>query len=101
MTLHPRRKIELMLDAPLVPRIERLLIASGLDHYTLLPMLGGRGHSGSWREDDISGLSKVMLLSLGPADAADRFVEALRPLLGSHHMILIISDVDVVRSERF
>ena len=28
-------------------------------------------------------------------------VAALEPVLGSHHMILIVSDVDVVRSERF
>jgi hypothetical protein len=97
-----RRRIEVLADEPLVPAIVRLAADVGISHHTLLPTLGGAGAHGRWRDDQLSGAtSKVMLLFITSADHAAAFIDRLAPLLESHHLLLMSSDVDVVRGAKF
>ena len=97
-----RRRVEVLADEPLIPAIERIAASAGIDHYTLLPTLGGMGHSGRWRDDQVSGATaKVMLLAITSQDHAAAFIDRLAPLLESHHLLLMSSDVEVVRGRKF
>jgi hypothetical protein len=97
-----RRRIEVLADEPLIPAIVKLAADAGIAHYTLLPTLGGVGHGGRWRDDQLSGAtSKVMLLAVAGAQTADRFTDLLEPLLEPRGLILLISSVNVVRGARF
>lgn len=97
-----RRRIEVLADEPLIPAILRIANDVGIIHYTLLPTLGGAGAHGRWRDDQLSGATaKVMLLAITGADHAAAFVDRLAPLLESHHLMLLLSDVDVVRGPKF
>lgn len=98
----PRRRIEILADAPVMPAVIETAARAGIDHYTLLPLLAGRGHSGAWSDDQLTGaLAKQMLLIVCGAERADAFVVALQPLLDSHGLMLVLSNVDVVRGERY
>lgn len=97
-----RRRIEVLADEPLIPAIERIAGSAGIEHYTLLPTLGGMGHSGRWRDDQVSGATaKVMFMAVTTADGADRLTDLLAPLLATHHMMLLVSNVEVIRPARF
>ena len=100
-TIH-RRRLEVLADEPLIPAIVRLAADAGITHYTLLPTLGGAGAHGRWRDDQLSGATaKVMLLLITSAEHAQAFIDRLAPLLESHHMMLLCSDVEVVRGAKF
>jgi hypothetical protein len=100
-TIH-RRRIEVLADEPLIPAIVRIAAEAGIVHYTLLPTVGGAGAHGRWRDDQLSGATaKVMLLAITSAEHADAFIDRMAPLLESHHLLLLSSDVQVVRGTRF
>lgn len=100
-TIH-RRRIEVLADEPLIAVIVRIAAEAGISHYTLLPTLGGAGAHGRWRDDQLSGATaKVMFLAITGGDHAEAFIDRLAPLLESHHLMLMSSDVEVVRAGKF
>lgn len=97
-----RRKIEILVDAPLVRRIVAAAEAAGVTGYTLLPTLGGAGQGGRWSDDQVTGAeAKVMFVTVTNDAKAAALTDALAPLLDSHGLILVASTVDVVRAARF
>lgn len=97
-----RRRIEVLADAPLVPAIVKLAAQAGITHYTLLPVMGGAGGHGRWHDDQLSGATaKTMLLLITSEEHAEAFIDLLAPVLESHHLMLLSSQVDVVRGGKF
>lgn len=97
-----RRRIEVLVDAPLVQRIADAAGDVGITGYTLLPTLGGSGHRGRWSDDQVTGAeAKVMLIAVTSEEKAAAFTDALAPLLDSHGLLLMTSVVDVVRGGKF
>lgn len=97
-----RRKLEILVDAPLVRRITAAAEAAGVSGYTLLPAAGGAGRGGRWSDDQLTGAeAKLMFMTITTADKAVALIDALAPLLDSHGLLLIASEVEVVRGARF
>lgn len=97
-----RRRIEVLVDAPLARRVVDAARASGLKGWTLLPTLAGEGTGGAWSDDQLSGAqSKQLFLSVANEQTAQAFVDRIAPLLDSHGMLLLLSDVEVVRPGKF
>lgn len=96
------KRVEVLTDAPLIRWLVEAAEASGVTGYTVLPTLGGKGHGGTWREDQLTGAAtKVMFVSIATAEKANALVDALAPLLDQYGILLTISDVEVVRGDRF
>lgn len=97
-----RRRIEVLVDRPLVPLIVDAANTAGIAGYSLLPVMGGAGKSGTWSDDEISGAqAKLIFLAVASQDKTERLVELLSPLLDSHGLILFIGMVEVVRGARY
>lgn len=97
-----RKRIEIVTDAPLVPRVVAACHAAGISGYTVMPALSGHGRSGDWSEDRLSGAqSKVIVLAIASAERADALLDALGPVLDSHKLLVMVGDVAVIRGERF
>ena len=97
-----RKRIEILADAPLVPRIAAACVAAGISGHTVMPALAGRGRAGSWSEDRLSGAqSKVVVLAIASSERADALLDALAPVLDSHGLLVMVGDVAVIRGERF
>jgi len=97
-----RRRIEVLVDRPLVPLIVDAANSAGIAGYSLLPIMGGAGLGGRWSDDEISGAqAKLIFLAVASQDKTDRLVELLSPLLDSHGLILFIGTVEVVRGTRY
>lgn len=97
-----RKRVEILLDAPLAPRLIQAAADVGIAGYTLIPVQSGAGRSGTWRDDRVTGAeTKIIFLTIASEEKAAKFVDLLAPHLGDYGMLLTLSDVQVVRGERF
>lgn len=97
-----RKRVEILIDTPLAPRLISAAADAGIAGYTLIPVQSGAGRGGTWRDDSFgSAQSKTIFLTIASAEKAGRFVDALAPHLESYGMLLTMADVEVVRGERF
>jgi hypothetical protein len=97
-----RRRVEILIDTPLAPRLIQAAADAGIAGYTLIPVQSGAGRGGAWRDDSVSGAqAKTIFLTIASADKAARFVDMLAPNLEDYGMLLTMSDVEVVRGDRF
>ena len=97
-----RKRVEILVDQPLVPRILQAAEASGIRGHTLLPTLAGAGASGAWSDYQLTGaMSEVLFGAVATAEKAEALIERVAPLLDSYGLVLIASDVAVVRGGKF
>jgi nitrogen regulatory protein PII len=97
-----RKRIEVLVGQPLVQRVIDAALDIGVKGYTVMPILSGAGAHGAWSDDQVSGaLSKVMFATVTHEDRAKQLIAMLEPLLESHGIIVLVSDVQVIRGAKF
>ena len=97
-----RKRIEILVDTPLAPRIIAQVKAVDISGWSLIHVDSGGGRAGTWQHDDVTAAAaKTIVLVVASQTKADALVEALAPLLDSYRLLLTIGDVQVVRGERF
>ncbi len=103
MEMHSKKRIEILLEAPAQKRLTDLLDRLDVTGYTVLPVIGGRGHHGVWSRDGLPSAAGAMV-SVAIIVAEEKLAEVLEPvfeLVRRHIGIVTISDVMVIRGERF
>jgi PII-like signaling protein len=101
-TTTQRRRIEVLVDAPLLRLVVDAAQAAGVSGYTVLPTLSGSGRHGSWSDDQLTGAqAKLLFLAVASDDKAQRLLDQLAPLLESHGLVVLSSPVEVIRADRF
>lgn len=99
---YPAKRIEIILDEPLLPRVLAALRAAGVTGHSAMRLMSGHGEGGSWTEERVtSAESKLMVIAVASAAHADDALTALAPLLDSYGMLLTIADVAVARPGKF
>lgn len=103
MDLHPKKRIEIVLEAPALHRLTAALDQAGVTGYTITPVLAGRGEGGSWSREGLVGNAgqMVMVLCITDPAKADAVLERVMALLARQIGIVSVGDVMVVRPERF
>jgi hypothetical protein len=98
-----RKKLEILVDAPLLKRIRALANDVGVSGYTLYPTVGGEGEFGRWLDDQVTGGagSKILFVTISDDESTDRLLQALVPLLDEYGLMITVSNVEVIRAERF
>lgn len=97
-----RKRIEILVDTPLVPRIVRVVKSCDISGWSLIHVDAGGGRHGEWQDDDVTGAAaKTIVLTIASPDKAQALIDAIAPLLDSHRLLLTVGDVQVVRGERF
>lgn len=101
MDLTKMKRIEILADEQLVPRLGKLITDAGFSGHTVMPVLSGSGGRGAWHDERLTASSRVMVLCIGTVEDADNLLEKIAPLLTDYRLLLTIGDVEVVRQERF
>ena len=97
-----RKRVEILVDTPLAQRLIQAAAEAGIAGYTLIPVQSGAGRGGTWHGDHVTGAqTKTIFLTIASEENAARLVDSLAPLLDSYGMLLTMSDVAVVRPEKF
>jgi PII-like signaling protein len=99
---HSRKKIEIIVETPILARVEALLVKAGAKGYTVLEGAKGFGAQGAWQEDSLTQASGMMIVTvILTSEAADAVLRDLMPLLASWRGVASVSDVQVLRPDRF
>jgi hypothetical protein len=97
-----RKRIEILVDTPLAPRLVEAAREVGIAGYSLIPVQSGAGRGGAWREDHVSGATaKTIFLTIASEEKASALVDLLAPHLEDYGMLLTLGNVEVVRGEKF
>jgi PII-like signaling protein len=103
MQTYPKKRIDLIIEAPLKQRIMDCLDQANVSGYSVLPIIAGRGQDNSWTAEGQIGNSTQMVLIVCVADASkvDDLLASVFDLISHQIGFVTISDVFVVRPDRF
>ena len=103
MKTHPKKRIDIMVEAPLMQRVLNLLDQQNVSGYTVLPVLAGRGKDGAWHRDGVVGRAGalVMIFCIVDEQRIDEVLEPLFKLVSRQIGIVTVSDVHVIRADYF
>lgn len=102
LNLVDKARVEILLDEPLVDRLLELLSKHQIHGYTIFPSSRGQGTSGAWQDDQITrAQQKVLLLAIVDPQKASNLATDLEPLLDPYGMILMLSQVQVLRGKKY
>lgn len=103
MDKHKKKRLEIILEAPALHRLTHVLDSAGASGYTVFPALGGRGKNGQWsREGLVGGAGQmVMVVCITDPSRAESILAEIMGLLRRQIGIVSMSEVEVVRGERF
>jgi PII-like signaling protein len=100
-TLYRRKKVELVVERARLDEILDVVKEAGARGYTVLPTLAGMGNRGA-RADDLTGVGgNVLVVVITREEVAHRVVELLEELWGDAIGVLFVSDVEVMRADKF
>lgn len=103
MQTYPKKRIDIMVEAPLMQRVLNLLDQQGVSGYTVLSALAGRGQDGAWHRDGVVGRAGALVTIFCIVDEArvDEVLEPLFKLVSRQIGIVTVSDVQVIRPTHF
>jgi len=103
MQTHPKKRIDVVVEAPLLRRIIVRLDLANVSGYSVMPIVAGRGHDGSWTADgQVSNATQMIaIVCITDPSKADDVLEAVFSVISHQIGFVTISDVSVVRPERF
>ena len=100
---HPKKRLEIIVEAPALHRVLEALDKADVSGYTVLPALEGRGNHGGWNRDDSfnNATNMVCVVCITSEHRAEAVVEAVYAIVKRQIGVLSMSDVTVVRPEHF
>ncbi len=99
----PKKRIDIVIEAPALDRLLAILDAQEVKGYTVHRALAGRGHDGTWSGTGLVGASGRMVCVFCVLDPArvEAVLEAIYKLVERQMAIVTVADVEVVRGDRF
>ncbi|NVO13192.1 MAG: DUF190 domain-containing protein [Rhodoplanes sp.] len=103
MQTYPKKRIEIIAEAPLLRRLTARLDEAGVGGWSVVPILAGHGHGGDWSAEGQIGTATQMVMLISIVDAArlDAVLDAVFGLVSGQIGFVTVADVAVVRPERF
>lgn len=103
MQTYPKKRIDLIIEMPLLRRITTLLENAGVSGYSVMPVIAGAGQGGAWSADGQVGGAGQMAAILCIIDAAkvDALLEQVFAVVRRQIGFVTVTDVPVMRPERF
>jgi nitrogen regulatory protein PII len=97
--MKPCKRIEIVIEAPMVPRLTELLRIAGAPAYTLIPDVRGAGDRGERRADELAGDSSncLVLIACDDEGTVDIILETVRPLLSRSGGVCLVSEAQWLR----
>jgi nitrogen regulatory protein PII len=103
MEKHDAKRVSITIESIMESRLRKALERAGVTGYSVLPVLGGSGRSGSWSRDDTftRGGGMVEVNCIIRPEKLEGLLDAAFEVVDSHIGVVAISDCQVLRAERF
>ena len=100
---HLKKRIDVIFEAPLMRTITKRLDQANVSGYSVFPVMAGRGKFNAWNsEGQVSNTANMIaLLCIVNASKIDDAVDSILSAMGDRIGFLTVSDVFVVRADRF
>ena len=97
--MKPCKRIEIVIEEPMAPKLIEILRRLGVQGYTAIPNIGGSGDRGIRRGDELAGDSSntLFIIACDIPEHLEQLVEQVRPLLSRSGGICLISDANWLR----
>ena len=96
------KRIEVVIEATMAQQAIELANEAGVRGYSIMPVLGGKGDLGRWKAGELSGAFEyVCIFSITQEETARKWIAALGEVLTDYSGVVAMSDVDVLRIEKF
>jgi hypothetical protein len=103
MDKHPKKRIEIIIETPLVDRIADILDRMDVSGYSVIPLAAGRGQGSAWSADGQVGsaMQITLIICISDGAIADRILDSVFGIVSQHTGFVTVSDVYVMRPDRF
>jgi PII-like signaling protein len=103
MQTHTKQRLEIFVETTALERITALLRQAGVTGYTVFPAQAGWGSAGGWSlESTVTDAQRmVAVVAILDQGLVDRVLTDVFPLVRRQIGILNLSEVQVVRADRF
>jgi len=101
MQLTRRKKLEIFIEAHALSSLEKVLGESGLKGWSVFNGLEGSGLHGAWRQTGVVESEARLVIAIGSETACEPVLDWLSDYFRSYPGVVAISDVSVMRAERF
>jgi hypothetical protein len=101
MNLTPKKKLDMFIEAHALQRLEAMLGETGFKGWSVFAGVEGSGAHGAWRQTGVAEGGACLVIAIGGEDAADAALEWLRDYFTIYPGVVSVSDVSVMRGERF
>ena len=103
METHPKKRIEIVIETPLVDRVTDCLTRMPVSGYSVVALNAGRGQSGTWSADGQIGtaLQMTQIICVLDGELAEKVIRSLFEIVKPQAGFIAISDVSVLRPKRF
>jgi nitrogen regulatory protein PII len=103
METFAKKRIEIVIETPLVERVTDCLDSMAVTGYSAVALTAGRGHGGAWSAEGQIGTAQQMTQIVCIADPAiaNQVIQKLFEIVKTQAGFIVISDVVVLRPERF
>ncbi|MEM8971258.1 MAG: DUF190 domain-containing protein [Pseudomonadota bacterium] len=98
-----KKRIDIMVEAPLMNRMIEILERLEVGGYTVVPAIAGRGKSGAWHRDGQVGRAGAVIQIFCIVDESkiDEILTPIFELVAQQIGIVTVSDVRVIRPDNF
>lgn len=103
METFAKKKIELIIEAPVLQKVLSVLSARKIQGYTVFPAIAGSGHEGNWEASGSVGESGRMVSVICVLDASElaSVLADIEPVIREQIGIVLVSNVEVIRRNHF
>jgi PII-like signaling protein len=102
MQLVTRKKLEIFVEEHALHRVEAMLNEFGVKGWSVFNGVEGAGAAGPWRQSHIeSGGDMHMILAITSEESAAKALAWLGDYFSTYRGVVTISEVQVLRPERF
>lgn len=103
MQTHKAKRVAIIIEAPMERRLRAVLEDAGVTGYSILPVIGGSGRSGSWSAEGQVGMAggMVQVICVVKPERLDSLLESAFSVVERHIGVVTISECEVLRAERF
>lgn len=101
MQLVQRKKLEIFIEAHALARVEDMLGEAGFKGWSVFEGVEGAGAHGAWRQTGIGESAALLVIAIGSEAASDKALEWLADYFKTYPGVVALSDVSVMRIDRF
>lgn len=99
--LSKRKKLEIFVEPHALSEVEGMLTRTGFKGWSVFPGQEGAGAHGAWRQTGVEEGGVSLVIAIGAEDSSQAALAWLESFFGVYPGIVAVSDVEVMRAERF